>query len=379
MEAPTRLDTRPHAANAACMGKMRLTVLGAGAVGPGVAALAVSRGHVVTIWSPSGAGTAGIQGAIHVEGVLEGQFGLRVGSTLEDALDGADAAILCVPAYALDGLLPRIAAAIPPGMPLLISPAASLAPLVFETLMARHAAARAPVGALATTPLGGRRIGPDRVRVAMIRSAVDIAAVPAAAAPELAGLAQALFGNEYLVARDALAVALTGSNPIIHGVLALTNLTRIEQREAWPQYAMMTEAACRMMAAMDAERAALAARFDLTVTDLPHALARANRIPLGPMHEMAATIASGRGAVLGPTELSSRYIMEDVPFGLAFYLALAVTMGVPMPVTTACTVALEAALGVPLRENPLLARLDAASIPHALLHGIHRMDGATTQ
>jgi opine dehydrogenase len=206
-----------------------------------------------------------------------------------------------------------------------------------------------------------------------------MAAVPAAAAPEMAALAQRLFGNDYPVARDALAVALTGSNPIIHGVLALTNLTRIEHREAWPQYAMMTEAACRMMAAMDAERAALAAQFGLMVTDLPTALARANRIPPAPMHEMAATIAAGRGAVLGPTELSSRYIMEDVPFGLAFYLALAAPAGISMPVTAACVVALEAALGVALRDNPLLARLDAAAIPHALLHGIHRMDGAAAQ
>ncbi|MCX7371504.1 MAG: NAD/NADP octopine/nopaline dehydrogenase family protein, partial [Alphaproteobacteria bacterium] len=286
------------------------------------------------------------------------------------------AAILCVPAYGLDALLPRIATAIPPAMPLLISPAASLAPMVFEALMARHGPRRAPVGALATTPLGGRRIGADRVRVAMLRSAVDMAAVPAAAAPEMAALAHALFGNDFPVARDALAVALTGSNPIIHGVLALTNLTRIEQREAWPQYAMMTEAACRMMTAMDAERAALAARFGLVVTDLPTALSRANRIPLAPMHEMAATIAAGRGAVLGPTDLGNRYIMEDVPFGLA---ALAEPRGVAMPVTAACVVALEAALGVPLRDNPLTARLDLSALDDALLHGSNRMDGAAAQ
>lgn len=361
------------------MGKMRLAVLGAGAVGLGVAALASSRGHAVALWSPSGAGTAGISDAIHAEGVLEGRFPVTVAARLEDALDGADAAILCVPAYALDALLPRIAAVIPPMLPLLISPAASLAPLVFEALMAWHGAARAPVGALATTPLGGRRIATDRVRVAMLRSAVDMAAVPAAAAPAMAALAQALFGNGYPVARDTLAVALTGSNPIIHGVLALTNLTRIEQREAWPQYAMMTEAACRMMSAMDEERAALAAQFGLTVTDLPTALARANRIPLAPMHSMAATIAAGRGAVLGPTELSSRYIMEDVPFGLAFYLALAAPAGVAMPVTQACVVALEAALGMDLRSNPLLARLDASTIPLTLLHGSNRMDAGATQ
>ncbi|WP_376097392.1 hypothetical protein ACE7GA_06650 [Roseomonas sp. CCTCC AB2023176] len=39
---------------------MRVTILGAGAVGPAAAVLAASRGHDVTLWSPSGAGTAGL-------------------------------------------------------------------------------------------------------------------------------------------------------------------------------------------------------------------------------------------------------------------------------------------------------------------------------
>ncbi len=361
------------------MGAMTLAVLGAGAVGPAAAALAASRGHAVRIWSPSGAGTAGMGDALVAEGVLEGRFAVRVAANLRAALDGADAAFLAVPAYALDALLPAIAAALPPAVPLLVSPAASLAPLVFEALMARHGAGRAPVGALATTPCGGRRIGPASVRVAMLRTAVDIAAVPARAAPQMAALAAALFGNDYPCARDALAVSLAGSNPIAHGVLALTNLTRIERREAWPQYDMMTEAACRLMLAMDAERAALAASFGIAVTGLVEALARANRIAPRALHEMAAEIAVGRGAVLGPTDLASRYIMEDVPFGLGFYLALAVPRGVAMPVTAACATALEAALGEDLRANPLLARLDVSRLDSLLADGIGRLDAAAAQ
>jgi opine dehydrogenase len=373
------MDSAPRGGDAAQMRAMTLAVLGAGAVGPAAAALAALRGHAVRIWSPSGSGTAGMGAAIEAEGVLEGRFAVHVAATLEAALDGADAAFLAVPAYALDALLPSIAAVLPPAVPLLISPAASLSPLVFEALMARHGTARAPVGALATTPCGGRRIGPARVRVAMVRSAVDIAAVPAREAPRMATLAGALFGNDYPCARDALAVALAGSNPIAHGVLALTNLTRIERREAWPQYEMMTEAACRLMLAMDAERAALAASFGVGVTGLVEALARANRIAPRALHEMAAEIAAGRGAVLGPTELSSRYIMEDVPFGLGFYLALAAPRGVPMPVTAACTIALEASLGQDLRANPLLARLDLARLDAMLAEGIGRMDASAAQ
>ncbi len=348
---------------------MRLTVLGAGAVGPGAAALAVSRGHQAVLWSPTGAGTAGLGGMLEAEGVLEGRFAVRVAGSLEDALAGAEAVLLAVPAYAFPALLPRIAAALPSDVPLLIAPAASLAPLVFEA--ARHGP-RAPVGALATTPLGGRRLAPGRVRVAMIRSELEVAALPASAAPAMAALAHALFGNRYLPSPDVLQVALINANPIIHAALALTNLTRIEQGEAWPQYGMMTEGCCRLMDALDRERDALAGAWGLTIPGIATALHRANQVPVGPLAEMGRTIAAGRGAVLGPTTLDNRYITEDVPFGLTFYLALAAARGVAMPVTRSVVIALEACCGQDFSHNPLLGGIDWAGLPAALIHGIGR-------
>lgn len=356
---------------------MRLTILGAGAVGPGAAALAASRGHAVTIWSPSGRGAAGLEG-FTAEGVLEGRFFARIATDLAQALDSAEAALLAVPAYAFAALLPRIAEALPPLTPLLIAPAASLSPLVLEAAMA-HRGPRAPIGAMATTPLGGRRLAPDRVRVAMIRSALEIAAIPAAAAPAMAALAHTLFGNRYITAPDALQVALINANPIIHAALALTNLTRIEHREAWPQYGMMTEGACRLMERLDAERAALAAAWGHAIPSIATGLHRANQVPEGPLHLMGQAIAAGRGAVPGPTELASRYITEDVPYGLTFYLALAAARGLAMPVTQAVVTALEACCGKPLSHNPLLEGLDWAGLPDALAHGLGRVDSAPPQ
>ncbi len=356
---------------------MRLSILGAGAVGPGSAALAASRGHAVTIWSPSGQGAEGLE-EFTAEGVLEGRFAIRIAPSLEDALAQAQAVLLAVPAYAFATLLPRIAGALPLGTPLLIAPAASLAPLVLEAAMA-HRGPRAPIGAMATTPLGGRRIAPDRVRVAMIRSALEIAAIPAAAAPSMAALAHELFGNRYIAAPDALQVALINANPIIHAALALTNLTRIEYQEAWPQYGMMTEGACRLMQCLDAERTTLAAAWGHGIPSVATALHRANQVPEGPLHAMAQAIAQGRGAVLGPTDLASRYITEDVPYGLTFYLALAAARGVAMPVTRSVVTALEACCGQPLSHNPLLEGLDWAGLPQALAHGLGRVDSKPPQ
>ncbi|MFC7734990.1 NAD/NADP octopine/nopaline dehydrogenase family protein [Roseomonas sp. GCM10028921] len=353
---------------------MKLVVLGAGAVGPAAAVLAASRGHEVSIWSPSGAGTAGIEGAIEAEGAVSGRLPLRVARDLPEAMSGAGAALLAVPAYAFPALLPRIAAALPPGLPLLIAPAAALASLALDAMLAARGApaGRAPIGAMATTPVTARRPAPGRVRVAAVRAAVDMAAVPSSAATEMGALATALFGHASPAAPSALHAGLANANPIIHAVLALTNVTRIERAEAWPQYGLMTPAACRMMEALAAERAALAARFGLAVLGLDESLHRANGVPLAPLAEMAAAIADTRGAVLGPDTMETRYVTEDVPYGLAFYLWLARGQDLPMPVTEAVVTALEALWGRDLRRNPLLEALDPATLEADLTRGFGR-------
>jgi opine dehydrogenase len=353
---------------------MRLAVLGAGAIGPAAAVLAVSRGHQAVLWSPSGKGTAGLAGALHAEGLLEGPFPVEVAASLPEAFRGADAALLAVPAYAFAEVLPRIAGALPPDLPLLIAPAASLAPVALDVLLARRGAAgrRAPIGAMATTPGGARRLGPDRVRVAMLRSAVEMAAVPAVAAPRMAALAHDLFGMAFPLSPDALHVALLNINPIAHSVLALTNVTRMERAEAWPQYAAMTPFACNLMLAMQAERDAVAAAYGHRLGSLAEFLHRANGVPIGPLPEMTTAIAAARPGVLGPNTTESRYVTEDVPFGLAFYLAVAAPKGLALPITDGMIRLLETLWARDLRANPMLDMLDMADLPRLLVEGAGR-------
>ncbi|WP_376097389.1 NAD/NADP octopine/nopaline dehydrogenase family protein [Roseomonas sp. CCTCC AB2023176] len=223
-----------------------------------------------------------------------------------------------------------------------------------------------------TTPVTARRPAPGRVRVAAIRAAVDMAAVPSAAAPQLGTVATDLFGHASPVLPNALAAALSNANPIIHAALALTNATRIERGEPWPQYEVMTEATCRLMERMAEERDALAAAFAIPVLPLAESLHRANGVPVGPLHAMAAAIAASRSAVLGPAGMDTRYVREDVPYGLAVYLRLAEARGLPMPVTAAVTTALGALWGADLRANPLLDALDLSRLDDDLRDGIGR-------
>jgi opine dehydrogenase len=350
---------------------MRLSVLGAGAIGPAAAALAAARGHDVVLWSPTGRGTVGIASSITAEGALDCHVPVRVARDLEDALLGAEVALLAVPAYAHPSLLPRIAKTAAPGLTLLIAPAAALAPLAFDAMRAALGP-RAPVGALATTPTTARRIAPDRVRIPSIRTAVDVAALPTAAAPEVAALATALFGHACPVAPNVLQPALANANPIIHAVLALVNATRIERAEAWPQYELMTPAACALMLALQEERDRLAATFSLDLPSLAESLQRASGTPLRPLHEMGPAIAAEGRSVNGPTSMETRYVTEDVPHGLAFYLWLAARHDIAMPRTEATVTLLETLWQRELRGTALLDAIGTDDLPMLLREGAGR-------
>lgn len=123
------------------------------------------------------------------------------------------------------------------------------------------------------------------------------------------------------------------------------------------------------METLGAERDALAARFGHHPPSAGQALHRTNGVPRGPLHEMTAAIERGRGFIAGPTDMATRYVTEDVPFGLAFYLAIAGAIGQPMPVTEGTVAVLETLSGRDLRDNPLLDGLDLAALPGALSRG----------
>ena len=72
---------------------MRVAILGAGAIGLGMAALLCEAGHDAVLWSPSGRSTAGLRdGPLIATGVLEGSFAPALASTCAEALARGDGA-----------------------------------------------------------------------------------------------------------------------------------------------------------------------------------------------------------------------------------------------------------------------------------------------
>lgn len=302
---------------------MKVGILGAGAIALGAAAYLEREGHEATVWSPSGARTAELAAGapLVARGAVEGEFHPAVASSPREAVAGADALLLAVPAYGHKPVLDAVAPFISEHQTLLISSHHSFGALYASRLLAERGIA-IPIVAWGTTVTMGRRPEPAVVEVAGIRTEIDVATVPASLGERGLRVCRELFGDRFREREGLLAIALSNVNPQNHMALAIGNFTRMERGEAWEQMDYYTPAVGRLIEALDAERLAIAEACGVRVRDVFEHLHLSYGVPKASVSEMMQAIhRSGRGG-LGPRSLDTRYVIEDCPYGLAMTVRL---------------------------------------------------------
>jgi opine dehydrogenase len=339
------------------MTRRRLSILGAGAIGIGTAALAASRGHDVTLCSRN-KDLAFDGNCVEVTGALAGRYPVRVVTEVAQAVRDTDLVLVAAPANAHRLFFEGIAANVRESQTVLISGMLSFGALVLERLMSRHGT-RALVAGMSTTPLTGRTSGTMRATVSTLRKRVGLAAIPASRTGEAIALAEDLWGNRFAPEPDVVAITLGNVNPVAHLGLVIANFTRIERGEAWPQYLHLTHAVARLIEALDRERIALSRSFGHEPIDVATHLA----LSFGQSSSSLATIAERlhalRGGPPGPVALDTRFITEDGPYGIWPTIALARAVDRPVPLHESGLAVLSALCGQDFRRmNDLLSDED---------------------
>lgn len=339
---------------------MRVAVLGTGSVGLGSAALLASHGHQPVLWSPTSGGTGPT--GLQAEGALRLSAPVTLAGSCAAAVAGADAVLVAVPATAYRAVLDQLALALRPGQPVLISGHLSFGALYLSRLLAGRRVT-APIVAWGTTVASGRRTAPGCVRVSSIRTEVDIATLPAAAAEPMLALCRALFGERFRARAGLLAVALSNVNPQNHLAIALCNFTRMERGETWFQNTNITESVGRLMEALDAERLAIAAAFGVSVRTLRQHFHLSFHAPEAPLGEMARFLAAAGNDPAAPTSPTTRYVLEDAPYGLYPTVLLGQMCGRPAPLHEAGLLTLSALYGRDLAgDNDIMPVLGLADL-----------------
>ena len=344
---------------------MRIGILGAGSIAYGTAAFLAAAGHEPVLWSPSGArGRKLAEGApLTATGAVEFSGPVAVAADCAEAVTGADAVLVALPANGHRHVFDAAAPHLKSGQPVIVSSHSSLGALY----LAKKLAARGvelPIVVWGTTVVTGRQ-QPDGVSVSVntVRKKVDVATLPKSAGARGKALCTELFGDRFVERDGLLAIALSNLNPQNHLGIALLNLTRMEKGETWGQGEHVTPAVGQLIEALDLERLAIAESFGFSVRTVREHFSLSFHVPPGSVSEMNQQMhAEGRGGH-GPTTADSRYIFEDVPYGLVPTSLLGRIAGRPAVLHEAGTVIFSAATGRDLvAENNLLPELGLESL-----------------
>jgi opine dehydrogenase len=339
-------------------------IIGAGAIAYGAAALLESEGHHAILWSPSGERTTRLAAGepLVATGAVSGSFRPGVAGSAADLADRSEVLMVALPAYGHKAVMDAIAPHIRDDQTILISSHASFGALYLARLLGERGMV-VPIVAWGTTVTSGRQPSPVEASVNTVRSKVDIATVPAARGDEGLRVCQTLFGDRFVVRDGLLAIALSNLNPQNHMGIALCNLTRMEHGETWPQGLNVTPNVGRLLEALDAERLAIAEALGLKVRTIFEHFHLSFHVPVASVSEMNQQMhVEGRGG-MGPPTADSRYVYEDVPFGLLMTVKLGELTGRPATLHRAGVEVFSALYGRDFfGENTLLEELDIASM-----------------
>ncbi|MCB9942065.1 MAG: NAD/NADP octopine/nopaline dehydrogenase family protein [Geminicoccaceae bacterium] len=305
-------------------------VAGAGSIAFGTAALLAQYGHRPMLWSPSGSGTSGLmRGApLVATGAIDGQFPIDVATDATGLAAASDVVILALPAYGHKTVMDALAPHLRDGQPVIISSHASFGALYLARLLAARGI-RSSIVCWGTTAVTGRRQSPASVQVNTVRAQVDLCTLPQSGDNEALSLCNRLFGERFRQRDGLLAIALSNLNPQNHMGIALGNMTRMERGEAWSQGQNVTPNVGRLLEALDAERLAIAEALGLEVKTIFEHFHLSFHVPVASISQMNQDMhAQGNGGT-GPATADSRYVTEDVPYGLVPTVILGELVGRP--------------------------------------------------
>ncbi len=261
-----------------------------------------------------------------------------------------------MPGYGHKAVIDAVAPFASSGQTFIVSAQLSLS-ASYLSLKLKERGVAAPVVAWATTALMSRSSGPRSIAIGGIRSRLEAAVLPANAAGSAVSICRTLFGDRFGEVGDITAIALSNLNPPIHLASALCNFTRIEKAEYWANYDGITPSVARMIEALDAERLAVAEAYGVTVRTVhEHYHLTFGFEPGMSLAQMAAAVHEKRKGPPGPVSTDTRFVTEDVPFGIVPVIALAEKRGVAVPLHRAGLTVVNALYGRRFEnENDLLS------------------------
>ncbi len=318
----------------------RVTVLGGGNTAFSMAANLALSGFQVLLWEhPDFASTIEpIRESltIHLDGRERSGAARLAAVTIDpaEALAWSETLVCSVPSYAHAPFLEHLLPHLKPGHLLALLPG-NLGALAVATTLREAGIEGVLVAESDTAPYVCRKSAPDRAVIWGTVTGLGIGVEPPSQTDEAMPILRALFPGAVAYG-SALEAGLSALNPVVHPPGVLMNAGRIERSrgEFWFYEEGVTPSVVNVIEGVDRERLALGAALGLRLTPVAEAFHRAG---FGPAGDFWSTINGSRmlTALRAPGQVETRWLTEDIPFGLATWALLGDRLGVETPVIDA--------------------------------------------
>jgi opine dehydrogenase len=186
-----------------------------------------------------------------------------------------------------------------------------------------------------------RAVEPGVVACIGVKSKLPAAALPAGRTADFLKKIKPVF-PQFVAAENAWSASLNNLNPIVHPPMVLFNAGRIEATggKGWNLYSDgATESVAKIMLSMDAERMAVLKRISndgIAIKDSFETFYANYSLGKKTLSEtLRQSPIHGHSAFPAPSTVDTRYIHEDLPFGLVPWASIGRAWGVPTPIIDA--------------------------------------------
>ena len=318
----------------------RISVLGAGNGGCATAADLARRGITCTLFDLPR--FEAVLAPIREAGVLRltGALGdctveaPMITTDVREAVEGADILVIAVPAFAQDAFAQACAPFVHADQVAVLTPGSTGGALAFAAAL-REAGAQEGVLVAETLslPYACRKVGSNHVHIGGVKRNLPVAAFPGRGTRQVLEGLEPVFPGALVAAAHVLETSLNNPNAMAHPVPALLNTGWIETTGGdFRFYADgVSPSVARAIDALDRDRLALVTALGLPAVPATEWDRRLYGLVGATTYELNRDSWVHRD-IRAPDSLRSRYLAEDVPYGLVPMASIARELGVETPV-----------------------------------------------
>jgi opine dehydrogenase len=247
---------------------------------------------------------------------------------IEEAVSNADIIMVITPSLAHDDIAKACAPYLKDGQIVFLHPGSTFGALSFKQILKKeNCTANVDIAESSTLIYATRKVENGKVNVLGIKERLLVAALPAVNSDKVAEMLRTAYPSVEPV-ENVMVTSMDNTNPIIHPLTTILSTSLIESNKEWLFYwDGVTPSVGSFMEEMDGERLNIARKLGLKMDSLKEQYVHDYNADAPTIFEAFKKVNAYKG-VKGQHSLNTRYILEDIPMGLAPFVSFGKKLGV---------------------------------------------------